>query len=139
MDPNLTTSEVAALLKPAFTAIPSPESETFWYHMPRPHSPGMALSLHSEHYLAVYTICKDESKDEACERYCSEVIEALGEAKVGAYMNDIDLRRRTTRFWKEEEGRRLMEVRKRWDPDGRFCGYLIEGDKEEGKGLDNEV
>lgn len=99
----------------------------------------MALSLHSQHYLALYTICKDESKDQACEKHCREVIEGLGEAKVGAYMNDTDLRRRTTRFWKEEEGKRLMDVRRNWDPEGRFCGYLIEGDQEGAQGLDNEV
>lgn len=137
--PSLSTTELIALLKPALTSIPSPESVSFWFHMPRPHSLGMALSLHSEHYLALYTICKDESGDAACEAHCKDVIEGMKGRSLGAYMNDIDLTRRTTRLWNVEEGKRLMEVRRKWDPEGRFCGYLVEGDTEGDKGLNNEV
>jgi hypothetical protein len=36
-----------------------------------------------------------------------------------------------------EQGRRLMEVRRKWDPEGRVCGYLDEGDRSGVEGLEN--
>lgn len=119
----------------------------FWYHMLRPHAPNQVLSLKAEHYLALYAICREESGDEACETYVRGVIERLKGHSVGAYLGDIDLLERTTRFWGEEEGRRLMEVRRKWDLEGRMVGYLAEandekGVMEKGKGvgeLDNKL
>ena len=37
---------------------------------------------------------------------------------------DSDFQHRRPKFWSEGAGRRLMEVRREWDPDGRICDYL---------------
>lgn len=133
------TTDLVSLLQPGLTRIPSPETYSFWYHMARPHAPDMALSLHTEHYVALYTICKDQSGDAACEAYVNEVIGGLKGSAVGTYLGDIDLQERTTQFWGKEEWQRLKRVRREWDPKGRFCGYLVKGDGKDGTELDNEL
>lgn len=56
----------------------------------------------------------------------------------GSYMGDADFQYRTTRFWSKENGERLQEVRRKWDPEGRICGYLDADDMGGVQGLKNE-
>jgi FAD/FMN-containing dehydrogenase len=44
----------------------------------------------------------------------------------GAYLGDTDFTARTDRFVLNENFQRLQEIRRAWDPDRRFCGYLID-------------
>jgi len=55
----------------------------------------------------------------------------------GAYLGDSDFQTRRTRFWGEEEGKKLMRLRRDWDPLARICGYLDVGDKSGLNGLEN--
>jgi hypothetical protein len=57
---------------------------------------------------------------------------------VGAYLGDSDFQVRQTRFWGEEQGQRLMKIRRERDPHGRICGFLDEGDRAGVDGLKNE-
>ena len=57
----------------------------------------------------------------------------------GSYLGDIDLQARATKFWGDEQAKKLMDIRRKWDPHGVICGYLDAGDKSGVVGLDNKL
>ncbi|KAJ5682092.1 uncharacterized protein N7477_002032 [Penicillium maclennaniae] len=65
------------------------------------------------------------------------IMEKVERHSVGAYLGDSDFQVRKTKFWADENAKRLMEIRRRWDPTGRICGYLDQGDVSGTQGLDN--
>jgi len=99
--------------------------------------PSMALSMQSDHYFALYAIWEDEKDDERCQAWSRNIMKDVERESTGAYLGDSDFQVRRSRFWGEEEGRRLMEIRRNWDPDGRICGYLDVGDQSGVQGLEN--
>jgi hypothetical protein len=56
---------------------------------------------------------------------------------VGAYLGDSDFQIRRTKFWENSKAKRLMNLRRKWDPSGCICGYLDEGDNSGTAGLEN--
>ncbi|KAL1878271.1 hypothetical protein Daus18300_002189, partial [Diaporthe australafricana] len=59
-------ADIVALLEPSFTTLPTRQSLSLWSSMkPRSSRPlaNMALSMQSDHYLAVYAIWEDETDD----------------------------------------------------------------------------
>jgi len=61
----------------------------------------------------------------ACTAWVRNSISSLSEYSIGSYLGDADFRvRRNTRFWSSLAGKRLGEVRRRWDPEGGICGFL---------------
>lgn len=98
----------------------------------------MALSMHSDHYFAVYTVWETPEDDERCKAWTHGVIREVERFSAGSYLGDADFQHRRTKFWRDGNAKRLMEVRRRWDPEGRVCGYLDEGDKSGVEGLRNE-
>jgi hypothetical protein len=135
-------ADIPSVLEKALTTSPSKETYAFW----TPMSPwsqrdiaDMAVSLRTDHYLALYTICKDEEDDIKCRNWADDVIKDVKKYFAGSYTGDIDFQVRTTRFWSEENGKRLMEIRRKWDPTGIICGYLDTGDKSGVDGLDNQL
>ncbi|KAK5653321.1 hypothetical protein OQA88_9012 [Cercophora sp. LCS_1] len=135
------TENIGALLEPVFTSLPTKQSTALWYSMQcttRQQPKDMALSLESGHYVALYAVCEEEKDDGKCEGWVRDGMSKLERHSVGSYLGDADFRARTTRFWGAEEGRRLNEVRREWDPEGRVCGFLDEGDGSGVSGLGNE-
>jgi hypothetical protein len=55
---------------------------------------------------------------------------------VGAYLGDSDFQVRGTKFWDDSKARRLMELRRKWDPEGMISGYLDQGDRSGLSGLE---
>ncbi|RVX71684.1 hypothetical protein B0A52_03868 [Exophiala mesophila] len=134
--------DVVSVLEKAMTTSPSKETYTFWNPMfpwSRRSLPDMALSLQADHYLAMYTICKYEADDAKCMNWTRDIIADVKKYSVGSYLGDIDLQVRTTKFWGDEQARRLMDIRRKWDPNGVICGYLDAGDKSGVAGLDNQL
>lgn len=133
-------ADVAAVLEEAFTTLPHRKAFSLWYAMnpcSRRTLPDMALSVQSDHYLALYTVWDDAKDDERCQAWVRSVISRVERQSVGSYLGDSDFQVRQTHFWKEENGQRLMGVRRKWDPTGRICGYLDEGDRSGVDGLAN--
>ena len=97
----------------------------------------MALSMQSDHYMAIYTVWEKESDDERCRAWVQGVMKEVEKESVGAYLGDSDFQVRKTRFWGSEQGERLMGIRRKWDPEGRVCGFLDVGDKSGVDGLEN--
>jgi hypothetical protein len=57
--------------------------------------------------------------------------------EVGAYLGEFDLQARKSKVWGETEGKKLVDIKRQWDPEGRFCGYL--GIEESNISVDLEV
>jgi hypothetical protein len=51
-------------------------------------------------------------------------MEEVGRHSVGAYLGEYDFQTRRSKFWGDDEAKRISEIRKKWDPEGRICGYL---------------
>lgn len=133
-------SDVASVLEESFTTLPSRKSFALWFPM-APTSqkplPDMAISMQSDHYFALYTIWEEEKDDERCQSWVKEVMSRIQPHSVGQYLGDSDFQVRNTKYWGEEQGNKLMEVRRKWDPQGTICGYLDEGDASGVNGLAN--
>ncbi|KAI0022852.1 FAD binding domain protein [Xylariomycetidae sp. FL0641] len=135
-------ADVPAVLEKAFLTVPTQKSFALYFAMnptSRRQLPDMALSLQSDHYFAVYTVWEDEAEDERYTGWVQDIMRRVEGQSVGSYLGDADFQHRTTRFWSAENGRKLMEIRKTWDPSGRICGYLDAGDKSGVEGLDNAL
>ncbi|CCC06650.1 hypothetical protein SMACR_00675 [Sordaria macrospora] len=126
---------VPDVLEKAFTTLPTVQSSALWFSMnPRsrhplldPQGQPMALSMQSDHYFAVYTVWSDPRDDERCTGWVKDVFKGLVEKReavlVGSYLGDADFRVRRARFWSDECAKRLKEVRKVWDGEGRMGGF----------------
>ena len=86
----------------------------------------MAFSIEGHAYLATYAIWPDPADDERHRdwvlRHAGRLAAAVGK---GVYLGDTDFTSRPDRFMTDESFRRLEEIRRRRDPDGLFCSYLI--------------
>ncbi|KAL1965783.1 hypothetical protein VTN77DRAFT_5104 [Rasamsonia byssochlamydoides] len=134
-------ADVPAVLEEAYTTLPSKKSFALWYAMnpcSRRQLPDMALSMQSDHYFAVYTIWEDERDDEKCTGWVRNIMQRVERFSDGAYLGDSDFQVRRTKFWGTTQGKKLMEIRRKWDPEGRICGYLDMGDSSGPNGLRNE-
>lgn len=98
----------------------------------------MAMSMQSDHYFAVYTVWETPEDDERCIAWTHDVIRRVERFSAGSYLGDADFQHRRTKFWQDGNARQLMEIRRRWDPEGRICGYLDDGDRSGVEGLRNE-
>ncbi|ORY62579.1 FAD binding domain protein [Pseudomassariella vexata] len=134
-------ADVPAVLEAAFTTLPTKKSFALYFAMnptSRRPLPDMALSMHSDHYFALYTVWKDPADDARCTGWVYDVLRDVERHAIGSYLGDADFQHRRTKFWSEESGKKLMEVRRKWDPEGRICGYLDVDDKSGVAGLRNE-
>jgi hypothetical protein len=140
-------ADVVSVLEKAFTTLPSQRSFTLWYAM-NPASrftvadgtmPDMALSMQTDHYFATYTVWEDKADDGRCQAWVRDIFAEVQPHLAGSYLGDADFQVRNTRFWGEEQGKRLMEIRRAWDPKGVVAGYLDEGDKSGAQGIPNEL
>ncbi|KAF4338444.1 FAD binding domain protein [Fusarium beomiforme] len=133
--------DVVGVLREAFTTPPHPKSFCLWFAMApcsRRTLPDMALSMQTDHYFAAYTVWEDEQDDKRCQTWTREVMKNIAPHCAGSYMGDFDFQVRQTKFWTDDKAKKLMEIRRRRDPDGRICGYLDAGDASGVNGLENE-
>lgn len=133
-------ADVPAVLEEAFTTLPHKKAFALWYAMypcSRRKLPDMALSMQSDHYFALYTVWEEEKDDARCQTWVADVMKRVQRHGVGSYLGDADFQVRKTRYWADDNARRLMDIRRKWDPQGRICGYLDKGDQSGTRGLDN--
>lgn len=120
-------ADVASVLKSAFSTLPTRKSLALYNSMvptSRRDLPPMALSVQSDHYFALYGIWEDEDDDARNQAWISDIMKQVGQHSVGAYTGEFDFQARQSRFWGDEEKKRLKDIREKWDPNGVFCGYL---------------
>lgn len=119
--------DVAAVLESAFTTLPSKESLALWSSMipcSRRELPDMALSMQSDHFFVLYGVWKHESDDLRCQSWVGDIMAEVGRHSIGAYLGEFDFQTRRSKFWGDKQGKKIMDIRREWDPDGRICGYL---------------
>ncbi len=119
--------ELAPLLGAVWSELPTRHSFSIWYGWaPTRPLPDMAFSIEGHAYLATYAIWPDPADDERHRdwvlRHAGRLAAAVGK---GVYLGDTDFTSRPDRFMTDESFRRLEEIRRRRDPDGLFCSYLI--------------
>jgi FAD/FMN-containing dehydrogenase len=124
---DLGAAELAPLLRAMWSELDSEHSFSIWYGWaPVGERPDMAFSVEGNVYVATYAIWPDPDDDE---RYREWVHARIGEIAAagdgGVYLGDTDFTRRPVRFLSAENFARLQELRAKWDPEGRFCSYLI--------------
>lgn len=101
------------ICRKAFTDRPHKGGMAYWEPMSptsRKPLPGMALSMHSDHYVAVYAVYNDPAEDDFQRKWVAEYIRDLEPYAVGAYLGDADFQVRPTKFWSTEvelEGRQF--------------------------------
>lgn len=132
--------DVTSVLEQAFTTLPNPKAYSIYFAMnpcSRRKLPDMALSMQTDHYFATYTCWEDSNDDERCLSWVRSVMAKIERRSEGAYLGDADFQSRRTPFWADENAKRLMELRRKWDPEGRICGYLDVDDASGTDGLAN--
>ena len=118
-------ADVVPALQNSFEAPPSAETFTLWFSMaPLRELPDMALSLQTEIYLALYVVWQDEADDDHCRSWLAERMEEVETVSIGQYLGDSDFNTRPSKFVGDENYMRLEEIRRRYDPNGRFHSYL---------------
>lgn len=134
-------SNVTEVLRKSFTTLPEGSKAFSLYFSMNPCSrrqlPDMALSLQSDHYFALYTVWENEKDDDRCRTWVKDVMAGVERHSIGAYLGDSDFQVRRTRFWGDPQAKKLMDIRRKWDPEGTICGYLDVGDKSGTIGLEN--
>ncbi|KAK7414034.1 hypothetical protein QQX98_007066 [Neonectria punicea] len=139
-------ADVISVMEKAFTTLPTEKTFALWYSMgpgsrrsaAKGTMPDMALSMHTDHYFAAYSIWENEYDDKRCQGWVKSVFAQAHEHLEGSYLGDADFQVRGCKFWADEQGKKLMDVRKKWDPRGVVAGYLDDGDKSGAGGLSNE-
>jgi hypothetical protein len=138
-------ADIVSILESVFTSLPTPETNTLYLAMnPVSRGPqyrnnandrGMALSMQTDHFFAAYAVWDEEGDDERCTAWVRDAFKELEGHEDGSYTGDADFQVRKAKFWADENASRLMEIRRKWDPEGKICGYLDEGDKNGTSGL----
>ena len=87
----------------------------------------MAFSVEGTGLVSTYICYEDAEDDERLADFVHGNTAGLAaDFGKGAYLGDTDFTARTDRFVLNENFQRLQEIRRAWDPDRRFCGYLID-------------
>jgi hypothetical protein len=119
--------DIISVLESSFTTLPTWQSMALWTSM-RPRSnqnlTNMALSMQSDHYVAIYVIWEDEADDFVCGAWLSNIMGRLGCHSVGSYLGECDFQARASNYWGTEQNNKLMETKRKWDPTNRLCGCL---------------
>jgi FAD/FMN-containing dehydrogenase len=119
--------ELAPQLRAVWSELPTEHSFAIWYGWaPTRPLPDMAFSIEGRAYLATYAIWPDPADDERHRDWVVSHARRLAAAVgKGVYLGDTDFTRRPDRFLSDTNFRRLEDIRRRRDPDGLFCSYLI--------------
>jgi FAD/FMN-containing dehydrogenase len=119
-------AELAPLLKPLYTDLPTPESFVIWYGWnPVRRLPDMAFSMEANVYVAAYSVWKDPADDQRVMSWVTDRFRALEPVTKGVYLGDADLLRRPGKFLADLNFARLESIRRDYDPTGMFPGFRV--------------
>jgi len=117
---------LAPILQATWSELDTEHSFSIWYGWaPRRDLPDMAFSVEADVYVATYVIYSDPADDALYAEWVHSRTAALASAHgAGVYLGDTDFTRRQDRFVSDDAYRRLVLLRARRDPSGRFASYL---------------
>jgi FAD/FMN-containing dehydrogenase len=125
---DASAAELAPKLREMWATLPTELSWSMWYGWaPSRELPDMALSVEGTGLISTY-LCYEDAEDdqrlgEFVHGWTAELAAKFGK---GVYLGDSDFTSRPDRFVSDENFERLQALRLAWDPDRRFCGYLID-------------
>lgn len=90
--------------------------------------PDMALSLQARTYVAAHTRWEKPEDDEKMFAWTNGQMKRLEPLSIGSKVNDDSSVHRKSRYFSEAAEARLKELRIKYDPEGRFLGFLKVGD-----------
>ena len=119
-------AELAPLLKPLYTGLPTEESFVIWYGW-NPVRPlqDMAFSMEANVYIAAYSVWKDPADDQRVMDWVTERFRALEPVTKGVYLGDADPLRRPGKFMADANYAKLESIRAAYDPGGMFPSYRV--------------
>ena len=112
-------------IRPLFTTNPTEKGFAIWMsNAPRRPLPDMAFSLHTDAYVAAYTVYEDPAEFARNRAWVDEVFAHAQPVTAGQYLGDSDMTNRQLRFMAPENWERLQQIIAERDPEGRFHRYL---------------
>jgi FAD/FMN-containing dehydrogenase len=75
-------------------------------------------------YVGTYTLWTDPAQDEAMEAWPPARMKELDDLSMGAQMNDENMLHHPQRYFSPEAYTKLERLRTKYDPKGRFEGFL---------------
>ena len=122
-----TNADAATLLPEArelFLDVPTAESHVFWYPWRPQQLPDAAISIQGQLYLAAFAGWQDAADDHRYLDWPAGHMRRMEGISEGIQLADENLIDRPARYLSPDNERRLEELRRTHDPDGRFHSYL---------------
>jgi hypothetical protein len=117
--------QILSLIREDFINLPTPESYMLWMHWgPVQKLPDMAYSVQGDTYLSPCAITWDEKNDAKSFEWTASVIRKLRPIMAGSQMNDENMPANKGPYLSKEAAEKLERLRKKYDPERRFAGYL---------------
>ncbi len=126
---NIWTNASAAQLRPymreLFSNFVTPKSYVFVHIWgPVPKLPDMCYSVHADLYYSTNAVYYDPADDARCEAWAVGGMKKMQKIAIGAQMNDENIVGHSQRYLSDSAARRLESLRRKYDPQWRFAGYL---------------
>ena len=122
---------VVPAIRHIFTDLATPHSYSLFFSMaPLRKLPDMAFSLQTEIYIATYAVYEAdrEDLDRPMREFITNQMRKLEPITVGQYIGDSDFTARQLKFMADENWKRLLDIRDKYDPDRLFIGYMTKDD-----------
>ncbi|MGC3980357.1 MAG: FAD-binding oxidoreductase [Steroidobacteraceae bacterium] len=118
-------AQLAAALKPMYETVPTPRTYIY-FAMWGPVKPAadLAMSMQARVYVAAHTRWDKPEDDARMYAWATEHMRRLEPLSIGSKLNDDSMVRRKSRYFSQAAEQRLAAIRKRYDPDGVFQGFL---------------
>ncbi len=112
-------------IRPLFTTNPTDRGFAIWMsNAPRRDLQDMAFSLHTDAYVAAYTVYEDPAEYDRNRAWVNEVFAHAQPVTAGQYLGDSDMTNRQLAFMQPANWARLQQIIADRDPEGRFHRYL---------------
>lgn len=123
-------TDIVTACRDMFTRLPAeaPGSLAYWEPMKsRTKIPDMAMSIHSEHYVSLLAIYKDEDQDLAQQTWVLDNFREMDRQGLlwGTYVGDAHPMERPHRYWSEATASRIQKIGAEWDPEARLRGTIF--------------
>ena len=117
--------KILAAGRDVFLNLPSPEATMLWMQWgPVQKLPDMAYSLQGDTYLSPSILYQNATDDERIAAWVSGAIAKLRPISIGSQMNDENMPQNKGPYLSKEASARLDAMRKKYDPEKRFPGFL---------------
>ncbi|MFT4210972.1 MAG: FAD-binding protein [Microbacterium sp.] len=128
IDGENTPEGIAAMvdgIRPLFTTNPTDRGFAIWMsNAPRRALADMAFSLHTDAYVAAYTVYEDPAEFARNRAWVDEVFAHAEPVTAGQYLGDSDMTNRQLKFMAPANWAKLQQIIADRDPEGRFHRYL---------------